>query len=83
MFSNVLFLRSPTKEKFLRFLEAEFPRYHEAYARAYGPRAYLSGAYRERIDALVRRLKEKHGFRDGRHQEDGAPPHQRSLWPSS
>jgi len=62
LFMNVLFLRSPTKEKFLRWLAAEFPGYLEAYRRAYGERVYLRGPYRDRIEARVRALKEKHGF---------------------
>ena len=61
-FSNVLFLRSPTREKYLRWLEAEFPRYLEAYRRAYRGRVYLRGAYRERIDAVLSRLRHEHGF---------------------
>ena len=81
MFSNVLFLRSPTKEKFLRWLAAEFPRYHAAYERAYAGRAYLRGAYRERIDALLRRLRTKHGFVDGGDEDHASPTRQASLWP--
>ena len=65
-FCNVLFLRSPTREKYLRWLEAEFPRYLEAYRRAYQGRVYLRGAYRERIDEVVRRLRRKHGFEEPR-----------------
>ena len=71
MFWNVLFLRSPTREKFLRWLKVEFPRYHEAYERAYATRVYLGGTYREKIDALVERLKQEHGFANGR---DERPP---------
>jgi len=58
----VLFLRSPTKEKYLRWLEAEFPRLAEAYRHAYDGRVYLRGGYRRRIEALVKRLREKHGL---------------------
>ncbi len=61
-FMNVLFLRSPTKEKFFRWLEREFPRYREAYARAYDGRVYLRGAYRDRLGEKVQRLARKHGF---------------------
>ena len=62
LFSNLLFLRSPTREKYLRWLAAEFPRYLEAYRKAYEGRVYLDGPYRRRIRDLVDRLKEKHGF---------------------
>jgi DNA repair photolyase len=65
-FCNVLFLRSPTREKYLRWLEAEFPRYLEAYRRAYQGRVYLRGAYRERIDQTLRRLRRHHGFEEPR-----------------
>ena len=71
LFTNVLFLRSPTREKFLAWLGAEFPRYREAYERAYANRVYLEGPYRESINALVSRLKAKHGF-EGR-SADAAP----------
>jgi DNA repair photolyase len=62
LFGNVLFLRSPTKEKYLRWLEQEFPRVVEAYRNAYAVRVYLRGAYRRRIDERVERLAAKHGF---------------------
>jgi DNA repair photolyase len=61
-FMNLLFLRSPTKEKFLRWLDGEYPRYREAYARAYDGRVYLAGAYRDRLQETVKRLARKHGF---------------------
>jgi DNA repair photolyase len=78
IFSNVLFLRSPTREKYFRWLEAEFPRYLEAYRRAYQGRVYLAGRYRERIDAVLGRLREKHGFlprghRDPDEEDDPRP----------
>jgi DNA repair photolyase len=59
---NILWLRSPTREKYLRFLAQEFPRYLEAYERAYAGRVYLGGRYRERIVERVERLRKKHGL---------------------
>jgi len=41
---------------------------------------YLQGAYREKIDALVARLKKKHGFLEGRHEKDDGPPRQITLF---
>jgi DNA repair photolyase len=79
MFANVLFLRSPTREKFLRWLGAEFPAYLEAYTRAYTGRVYLRGRYRQRIDALVAALKTRHGFVD-RELEEWTPPEQIPLF---
>lgn len=58
----ILFLRSPTKEKYLRFLEAEFPRLLDAYRDAYDGRVYLRGGYRRRIEETVRRLRRQHGL---------------------
>jgi DNA repair photolyase len=80
-FTNVLFLRSPTREKYLRWLEAEFPRYVEAYRRAYQGRVYLRGAYRARIDDVVARLRRKHGFAEpGPARQYDAPAVQLALF---
>ncbi len=62
MFWNILFLRSPTREKYLRWIAEEFPQYHEAYSRAYADRVYLGGRYRERIREVMERLRRKHGL---------------------
>jgi DNA repair photolyase len=79
LFSNLLFLRSPTREKYLRWLEAEFPRYLEAYRRAYEGRVYLNGPYRQRIRDLVDRLKKKHGFAGPTAEEDQPRPARQLL----
>jgi DNA repair photolyase len=80
-FSNVLFLRSPTREKYLRWLEAEFPRYVEAYRRAYEGRVYLRGSYRDRIDERIARLRRKHGFDEpGENRQYEAPAVQLALF---
>jgi DNA repair photolyase len=62
MWGSLLFLRSPTREKYFDFLAREFPRYLEAYKRAYAGSSHLAGPYRKRIEDLVRRLREKHGI---------------------
>jgi len=62
MSCNILFLRSPTKEKYLRWLAAEFPQFLEAYERAYSASVYLRGGYAQKIRALVDRLALKHGL---------------------
>lgn len=83
LFSQVLFLRSPTREKYLRWLEAEFPRYLEAYRNAYRGRVTLGGRYRERIRGMIARLKAKHGFLDEPGGEDEGPrrpAEQLPLW---
>lgn len=60
--SGLLFLRSPTRERFLAFVDREFPRYAEAYRRAYAGRVHLGGRYKDRTSALVDRLAARHGL---------------------
>ncbi len=79
LFSNVLFLRSPTREKYLRWLETDFPRYLEAYRKAYQGRVYLGGAYRQRIRERLFRLQEKHGFETSDGEEDEPRPARQLL----
>ena len=62
MWGSLLFLRSPTREKYLDFVAREFPRYLEAYKRAYATSSHLTGPYRKRIEETVRRLRQKHGL---------------------
>jgi DNA repair photolyase len=83
LFSNVLFLRSPTKEKYLRFVEQEFPRLLEAYRNAYGSQVYLGGTYRRRVAERMTRLQARHGFLTERMRDaggDGAGGRQLLLW---
>jgi DNA repair photolyase len=81
---QVLFLRSPTKEKYLRWLAAEFPRYLAAYERAYEGRVYLTGEYRRRLQIRLRRLRQKHGlsevFSAGATSRPPEAPQQLALW---
>jgi DNA repair photolyase len=72
MWCSLLFLRSPTREKFFDFLSREFPQYLDAYRRAYAGRTFLAGGYRQRIQAMVRRLREKHGLAREDAAESGA-----------
>jgi hypothetical protein len=81
LFYNVLFLRSPTKEMYFRWLAREFPQLCEAYQGAYADRVYLGGRYRRRIDERVERLKTRHGFTGGREEERApAAASQLKLW---
>ena len=59
---TALFLRSPTREKYLRFVAAEFPRCLRAYEHAYSRSSHLGGPYRTRLRALMEKLRAKHGF---------------------
>jgi DNA repair photolyase len=77
---NVLFLRSPTKEKYLRWLARAYPRYLKAYEHAYAGRVYLSGRYREHVRDIVARLRRKHGLAGNSYDADRAPQEQMALW---
>jgi len=79
---NLLFLRSPTREKYLRWIAREFPERLEAYQEAYGGRVYLGGRYRERLSQVLGRLRERYGFSDewSAAARPAAPPAQLALF---
>jgi len=60
--SNVLFLRSGTRETFFEFLRREFPRLVSEYERLYARGAYAPASYVAEIEARVRRLGAAAGF---------------------
>ena len=86
MWGSLLFLRSPTREKYFDFLAREFPRYLEAYRRAYAGSSHLTGRYRKRIEDSVRRLRQKHRLDTEDGADSGAwsrPPQQLDLFSGS
>jgi hypothetical protein len=81
----LLFLRSPTREKYLRWIAAEFPRYLEAYQEAYSEGAYLQGRYRQRMRDTMERLRVAYGLENAFETGGAAarlprPPEQLALW---
>lgn len=62
LFRGILFLRSPTKEKYLSWVEKEAPHLLPAYRSAYGAGSGLVGPYRRKILALVDRIAARHGL---------------------
>jgi DNA repair photolyase len=80
LFVNVLFLRSPTREKYLRWLAREYPQHLAAYEAAYAGRVYLHGPYRDGINNLIRRLRERHGFAARGDEPDPPPAQQLALF---
>jgi DNA repair photolyase len=82
--SGLLFLRSPTRERFLAFLDREFPRLAPAYRSAYAGRVYLGGRYARRLRDRVDRLAARHGLVRRALDEDAsaasAPSAQLRLW---
>ena len=81
--SNVLFLRSGTRETFFAFLRAEFPALVTEYERLYARGAYAPASYVAEIEARVKRLGAAAGFptrrRADRPIENRRPPRQLSL----
>ncbi|MFI5182959.1 MAG: radical SAM protein [Vicinamibacteria bacterium] len=82
---SLLFLRSPTRERYLRWIAQEFPRYLEAYGSAYSQGAYLPGRYRRGMRDTIERLRAVHGL-DSDFEQGGAAarlprlPEQLPLW---
>lgn len=62
IFANALFLKPCSAKVFLPFLEKEFPHLVESYRARYADKAFLSDAYRRRLQALMVKLRGKHGY---------------------
>jgi DNA repair photolyase len=83
MSGRLLFLRSPTREKYFAWLEQDSPRLLKAYRRAYAERSHLGGAYAERIQSRLERLRERYGLDGetfGRGGSRAARPRQLGLF---
>jgi DNA repair photolyase len=79
--SNVLFLRSGTREIFLEFLAIDFPRLVPEYERLYRGSAYAPADYVREIEERVRRLADQVGLSSRRRADrpDQRSPRQLSL----
>jgi DNA repair photolyase len=79
--SNVLFLRSGTRETFMRFLAIEFPRLVPEYERLYRGSAYARPDYVREVEQRVRRLAAEAGLSVRRRADrpDQSAPRQLSL----
>jgi DNA repair photolyase len=60
--AQVLFLRSPTLQEFLTFLETRSPKLAREYRKWYGRSGYAPEKIRAEITARVRALRQKHGL---------------------
>jgi DNA repair photolyase len=76
---RLLFLRSPTREKYLGWLGRAFPQLLGAHLQAYEGRSHLAGAYPERLRALVERLRTRHGLADEVFGRCGRPQARRAA----
>jgi len=79
--SNVLFLRSGTRETFLQFLAIDFPRLVPDYEQLYRGSAYARPEYVREVEARVRRLADAVGLAARRREDrpDRNAPRQLSL----
>lgn len=78
-----LFLRSPTREIFLRCLAEDFPRLQAGYERAFAQRSHVSRGYAQRLRERVLRAATRHGLdigTDGGAARARPAPVQLSLW---
>ena len=73
---NVLFLKPLAQQAFFAFLERHFPHLRRRYGARYARSAFLDRGYKDRISALMRSLKSKHGFTRAADFDMPAPTHE-------
>jgi DNA repair photolyase len=83
--SNVLFLRSGTRETFFNFLAVEFPRLVPDYERLYRGSVYAPAHYVRQVEERVRRLAAEVGLASRRREDrpDQRAPRQLELGPGT
>jgi len=64
--ANVLFLMPSAMQRFMPFLEREFPHLVRRYRKLYGHSAYLSPEYKQGMQALVAGLRARYGLESRR-----------------
>lgn len=69
---EALFLRSPTREVFFRFLDDTFPELAAQYRRRFEESVYASPLYVERLRARVGRLRERYGLSGAKRSARGS-----------
>lgn len=79
IWSNVLFLKTGTREHFLECLALDWPEELERYERLYAKRAYLTAAQTKPVRAEVGRLAKELGIRDRRRVRLAPPPEPEQL----
>jgi DNA repair photolyase len=73
-FAGALFLKPCSLPTFLDFVGRHFPDQLEAYKQRYGTNAFVSPAYRNRVQKLVEAIRQEHNL-DRRYLEDVAEGH--------
>ena len=63
--ASPLFLMPSAQKQFFPFLEKEFPHLAETYRKKYQRGAYLGSRYRQRLQEIVSRLRQKYGLLPG------------------
>jgi DNA repair photolyase len=78
---RLLFLRSPTREKYLDWLGREFPRHLADYRSAYAGGPHLDGSYPEAVGATMERLRHRYRLHERTFARRGPErPRQLELW---
>jgi DNA repair photolyase len=80
---QLLFLRSPTRERLIAWLAREQPALADRYRRAYGARSHLAGEYPRRLRLRMERLRRRHGLQENAFEGRTPPParaRQLPLW---
>ncbi len=75
--ANVLFLKPSAQRVFFPFIEKSFPQHLARYSRGYAGRAYLDGAYPDKIRQRVSEIRQRVGIAR-RDLERTNPPRQQS-----
>lgn len=76
LFWNVLFLKPSAQAAFFPLLERDFPHLVRRYRARFARSAFLSNAYKDRIDLLMGELKRQYGFSDEAPFGIPAPAHE-------
>ncbi len=71
VWGNPLFLKPCSQQAFFPFLEQHFPHLKPRYVALFSRSAFLSGAYKKKVSALLAELKAERGFNAG--QEPDPP----------
>ncbi len=75
IYGNVLFLSPSAMRQFMPFLDKKFPHLVKQYRKLYARSAYLRGEYPEKISALMKQLRAKHGLEGNRGELPAAARH--------
>lgn len=77
---GLLFLMPSARREFQPFIEQAYPHLAEAYRKGFGADPYIRGPYKERVQARIRRVREKYGLASRPSPAAPAPNEQMKLF---